>query len=160
MQFNRILASLFMLLIAPFMAMAEPKADDFIWIEGENPTVNRMNRHPWWYDKVKKDQLSGGDYISNFNKDKPGEAEYRFTARSAGEYEFWVRANPVKARLSYALNGGGNIPIDLSSGGSGATNLADDGKPDLRFVAWQDLCKNFVNTNQIANACSRRLVIS
>jgi len=55
-----------------------------IWIEGEKPSVNKMNRHPWWYDKVKRDQLSGGDFISNFNKDNPGEAEYRFSAPQTG----------------------------------------------------------------------------
>src|SRR5580704_7588009 len=59
---------------------AAPAAPDTtIWIEGENPTVNKMNRHPWWYDQVKRDQLSGGDLISNWS-DKPGEAEYKFTA--------------------------------------------------------------------------------
>ena len=138
MQLNRTLAlaSLFMLLVAPFMALAEPKVADFIWIEGENPTVNKMNRHPWWYDKVKKDQLSGGAYISNFSPDKIGEAEYRFSARTAGDYEFWIHANPVKARLSYALNGKDYVPIDLGSGVVESTNIAEDGKPDLRFIAW------------------------
>src|SRR5579862_5434922 len=82
-----------------------------IWIEGENPTVNKMNRHPWWYDQVKRDQLSGGDFISNWSKDKPGEAGYKFTAAKAGEYEFWVRANPVQSKLSYALNRGADTPI-------------------------------------------------
>jgi hypothetical protein len=37
-----------------------------IWVEGERPARSTMNRHPWWYDQVKKDQLSGGDWMSNF----------------------------------------------------------------------------------------------
>jgi hypothetical protein len=37
-----------------------------IWVEGEKPARSTMNRHPWWYDQVKKDQLSGGDWVSNF----------------------------------------------------------------------------------------------
>ena len=26
-----------------------------VWREGEKPTRSTMNRHPWWYDQVKKD---------------------------------------------------------------------------------------------------------
>ena len=107
-----------------------------IWVEGENPTVNQMNRHPWWYDKVKRDQLSGGDLISNFSNEKAGEAEYRFTASKAGEYEFWVRANPVQSKLSFSLNGGAENPIDLNRDKRDEINLAIDNKPDLRFIAW------------------------
>ena len=33
---------------------------EVLWIEGESPTTSTMHRHPWWYDKVKRDQLSGG----------------------------------------------------------------------------------------------------
>ena len=75
-----------------------------------------MHRHPYWYDQVKRDQLSGGDLISNFH-DQPGEAVYRFTAPSAGEYELWVRANPVQAKLSYRLNDG---PLDADRRRQGA----------------------------------------
>ena len=42
-----------------------------------------MHRHPYWYDQVKRDQLSGGDLISNFDP-KAGEASYRFTAPVGG----------------------------------------------------------------------------
>ncbi len=108
----------------------------WIWVEGEKPTVNKMNRHPWWYDQVKRDQFSGGDFISNFNQDKAGEAEYRFTAAQAGEYEFWVRANPLQATLTYALNGGAATPIDLNGEKREEINVAADDKPDLRFLAW------------------------
>jgi len=94
-----------------------------------------MHRHPYWYDQVKRDQLSGGDLISNF-ADQPGEASYRFTAPLAGEYELWVRANPVQAKLSYWLNDDGSwTPIDVDRG-LDSTNIAADGKPDLRFLAW------------------------
>ena len=50
-------------------------AGAWIWVEGEKPVVNKMNRHPWWYDQVKREQFSGGDFISNFDKDSAGEAE-------------------------------------------------------------------------------------
>src|SRR5207248_11267370 len=77
-----------------------------IWVEGEKPVRSTMNRHPWWYDQVKREQLSGGDLISNWHETKPGEAEYLVRAAEAGPYEFWVRANPVQTRLSYKLNDG------------------------------------------------------
>jgi hypothetical protein len=108
----------------------------WVWVEGEKPEINHMNRHPWWYDQVKRDQFSGGDFISNFDKDKVGEAEYRFAVPSAGQYEFWVRANPLMSVLSYSLNDGSDTPIDLNREKRGEVNVAADDKPDLRFLAW------------------------
>src|SRR5689334_18028957 len=83
-------------------AHAAPAAS--IWIEGEKPSRSAVTRHPWWYDQVKMDELSGGDFISHWDKDKVGESEYRVEASQAGNYEFWVRANPIQAKLSYYLN--------------------------------------------------------
>ncbi len=111
-----------------------------IWIEGEKPTKSTMNRHPWWYDQVKKDQLSGGDWISNFadKKDKPvpGEAEYSVTAKDGGKFEFWVRANPTATKLSFKLNEADWKPIEFEKNARDAANIAGDGKLDLRFIAW------------------------
>src|ERR1700744_4811956 len=75
-----------------------------IWIEGEKPTKSTMNRHPWWYDQVKKEHLSGGDWISNFDQKKTGEADYDIKTAEAGKYEFWVRANPTLSKLSFRVN--------------------------------------------------------
>lgn len=108
----------------------------WIWVEGEKPTKSAMNRHPWWYDHVKKDQLSGGDLISNFDPKKPGLAEYEVVAPEAGAYDLWVRANPVQARMSYKINPGEWTAINFDKEQSGNTNIAEDGKPDLRFIAW------------------------
>ena len=36
-----------------------------------------MNRHPWWYDQVKRDHFSGGDFISNFDKDKDARVTFK-----------------------------------------------------------------------------------
>lgn len=118
-----------------FCTTASFAAADYIWIEGETPTVNRMHRHPW-YDQVTKELFSGGDFISNFHKDEPGEAEYRFSVAQAGDYEFWVRANPLSAKLSYRLNDGPETPIGLSQEKIDELNVAADAKPDLRFLAW------------------------
>lgn len=118
------------------VALPWPASAAWIWIEGEKPAESTMNRHPWWYDQVKREQLSGGDFISNFNQDKAGEAEYRIAATEAGDYEFWVRANPVQARLSFRLNSGAWTEIDFGKTQLGNVNIAADNKPDLRFVAW------------------------
>lgn len=113
---------------------ALPTSADTIWVEGEKPTRSTMNGHPW-YDQVKRDELSGGELISNFHDEKVGEAAYSVRVQDGGEYEFWIRANPVMARLSYKLDGGPWTPIDVEQG-IDRVNIAGDGKPDLRFLAW------------------------
>jgi hypothetical protein len=107
-----------------------------IWVEGEKPIRSTMHRHPWWYDQVKRDQFSGADFISNFDEKQPGEAWYRFEAAKAGDYEFWVRANPVLARLFYRINSDPWTEITLDKEQQGNANVASDGKVDLRFLAW------------------------
>jgi len=113
-----------------------PCSGAWVWIEGEAPVSNRMNRHPWWYDQTKRAEFSGGDFISNFSETKDGEAEYEFQAPTAGDYDFWVRANPLQAKLSYALNGNPEVEIGLDREQQGNINVAADDKPDLRFIAW------------------------
>ncbi len=106
-----------------------------IWIEGEKPTKSTVTRHPWWYDKVHREQLSGRDFISNWSA-TPGEMEYSVAAPKAGAYDFWVRANPVGTKLAYKLGDGAWTEIDLNREQRENVNLAEDGKPDLRFIAW------------------------
>src|SRR5262245_55919199 len=108
---------------------------DYIWVEGEKPVKTTASRHPW-DGHVRRDQLSGGDFLSHWHDSRPGEAEYRVVAPKAAEYEFWVRANPVQARLSFKLNDGSWTPIDLDKEVVGSTNVAADKAIDLRFLAW------------------------
>ena len=56
-------------------------------------------------------------------------------------YQFWVRANPVSARLDYALDRGPWQPIDMNQGTINTVNVAADGKPDLRFLAWKKVAE-------------------
>ncbi len=106
-----------------------------IWVEAEKPAKSTMNRHPW-YDQIKKEQLSGGDWISNFADKKPGEAEYPVTAKQGGKFEFWVRANPTATKLSFRLNDADWQAIEFEKNARDAANIAGDGKLDLRFIAW------------------------
>ncbi len=106
-----------------------------IWIEAEQPAKSTMNRHPW-YDQIKKEQLSGGDWISNFADKKPGEAEYSVIATESGKFEFWVRANPTATKLSFRMNDVDWQPIKFEKNARDAVNIAGDGKLDLRFIAW------------------------
>ena len=124
-----------------------------IWIEGENPTSSDVTRHPWWYDKVKSDELSGGDMISNWDENKIGKLEYKFQSPKAGQYEFWVRANPT-GKLSYQLNGGAWTPIEMTKA-QDSVNIADDDKIDLRFIAW--VRADQVNLNQGENVIRFRM---
>ncbi|MCX7419288.1 MAG: hypothetical protein NT013_07095 [Planctomycetia bacterium] len=123
----------FLSLVTTFHSLTRAET---IWVEGEKPTKSTMNRHPWWYDQVKKDQLSGGDWISNFADKKPaGEAEYSVTVEG-GKFEFWVRANPTATKLSFQLNDTDWKPIEFEKNARDAANIAGDGKLDLRFIAW------------------------
>jgi hypothetical protein len=115
----------------PLAARAE-----HIWLEGEKPAKSSVTRHPWWYDQVKKDLLSGGDFISHWDDKKPGEVEYTFTAKIAGEYDLWARVNPVQVALSYKLNTGEWKAVPLKNNAADSVNIAGDGKIDLRFLAW------------------------
>jgi hypothetical protein len=108
---------------------------DYIWVEGEATKTQTMTRFPQWYDQVKRDQFSGGDFISNWSDKKAGEAAYAVQAPADKDYVFWVRANPVGTKLSWQLDAGDWTLIDRK-GAQDNVNVAADGKIDLRFIAW------------------------
>ena len=111
-----------------------------IWIEGESAKRTDAKKHPWYGGQVKKDLLSGGDFVSNFGGKKPGESVVEFDVPVAGDYTFWMRVNPVGARLSVEINDIGKREISLGTAVD-PINIASDGKPDLRFIAWVDAGK-------------------
>src|SRR3990172_2755257 len=96
---------------------------DSIWIEGEDAKTKQIRRHGW-YDGVKKDVLSGNEWLSHFDADKPGMATYEFKAAQGGDYKFWLRANHVQASLAYRLDGGEWQKIALDQNQRGAMNIA------------------------------------
>ena len=111
---------------------ADPK--EAIWIEGEAAIRQTASRSPWWFDQVKKDVLSGNDFISNFGKTE-GIAEYEFEALEADTYTFWIRANSLASYLLWQLDNGDWQLVDFKEK-HGEQNIAADAKPDMRFIAW------------------------
>lgn len=124
--------------LAPLLLASSLSANAIepIWIEGEAASESKVAKHPWYHGEVKKAELSGGEFISHFSKDYPGTATYDFEAAEAGDYELWVRANPVQSKLSYQVDGGASQAIDMTKRQTGSVNIASNDKPDLRFVAW------------------------
>lgn len=110
-------------------------AEETIWHEGEAPLSHSMNRHPWWYDQVKKEHLSGGDWLSNFSEEKEGRASYEVQIREGGEYALWLRINPVRCQVALQVDDGPWREIPLE-GAREVVNIAADGKIDLRFIGW------------------------
>lgn len=106
-------------------------ADQAIWIEGEHPTSKSVTKHGW-YDAVKKDGMSGRDWLSHYDG-KPGTATYEFTAEVPGPYTFWWRGNVSLAKVSYRLNGGKPADIDFAER-RGEYMVSE--APDHRFLAW------------------------
>jgi len=111
---------------------------EWAWIEGEQAAFTNIRPHPWYAGQVRKDLLSGSDFLAHFDAGKKGEATYRFRVEHGGPFHFWVRANPVQSSLKYSLNGASPVAICMESPVGGAVNLASDGKPDLRFIGWLD----------------------
>lgn len=109
-------------------------ADDFVWVEGEAAAAKTVQPHGWYSDAVKKDQLSGSAWISNFGN-QDGFATYDLTIPADGEYTLWVRANIIGSALAYQVGGGEWKAIDTGKSVD-VVNIASDGKPDLRIIGW------------------------
>lgn len=122
---------------APLFAasLAAAESEPMLWIEGESAKTTNVIRHPWWYEKVKTEDLAGGAMLAHWG-DKPGDARYEFECPEERTYAFWLRANPVQAKLSYQFDGGAWSSVEFGKDTEQQTNIAADDKPDLRFLAW------------------------
>jgi hypothetical protein len=120
--------------VLPAIAEVDPRAA--IWIEGEAATRKNVTDHPWYGRQVKFDVLSGGAWLSHFDDNKEGSAEYDFDVLTADNYTFWVRANPLLAKLEWQIDGNPWQDVNFSADQRGNQNIASDNKPDLRFIAW------------------------
>lgn len=123
-------------IVQPVVTDNAETSSSLIWIEGEDADSSNAQVHNW-YNSVKREQLSGGDWLNHYSGARPGEAKWRFKVGRSGEHELWVRANATgKARLSWRLNGEGSWrEVDFSDKLDTA-NIASDGKIDMRFVSW------------------------
>ncbi|TWT53672.1 hypothetical protein Pla22_13030 [Rubripirellula amarantea] len=119
------------LVIANF---SQVNADDFIWVEGEDAVTHSMKQHGW-YNSVKRGELSGGQWLSHFGTGELPVAKFDVQAKTSGEHELWLRANPIAAAMSVRINGGDWTKVSFAKNEQ-QLNIASDGKPDLRFVAW------------------------
>ena len=105
---------------------------DTIWVEGESATARKVVKHPW-YDVVKKDGMSGGEWLSHFDAEKTGTATYNFNADKAGPHTFWWRGNPFGTKVAYKLNDAKPVEMELADK-RGEYLISDT--PDIRFLAW------------------------
>jgi len=119
----------------PDVVLREPgMPEGLIWIEGEAATETSAQRHGL-YDIVRKDELSGGEWLSHF-AGRPARAEYRVELDEGGRYHFWLRANPTAGpEMNYRFDGGEWTPVDFSRAEQ-RLNIASDGQPDMRYIAW------------------------
>ena len=130
--------------LAPYLvsclALSALAPAETIWIEGEAAKSTTARKHNWYSGQVKKDLLSGGGFISHFDGVNPAETVFEFDAPEEGEYTFWMRVNTVGAKISVEINGAAKQEISLKAPRD-PVNIASDGKPDIRFIAWVDAGK-------------------
>ncbi len=103
-----------------------------VWIEGEDATRRDVSKHGW-YDDVRKEGMSGHEWLSHYDGKKPGVATYEFQSPQAGEFTFWWRGNPSLSKASYALNGAASVVIDFADRRG---EMMISKTPDHRSLAW------------------------
>lgn len=131
----RLVASILCAAIALPLAAAE-----VVWVEGENPSRGQGHPHSWYSDAVQKGALSGNAFLSSFTDKGDTEVDYDVTIPADGDYTLWARVNTVQASVSWRQGTGAWQPADLSKAVDNL-NIANDGKPDLRFLAWVKIGK-------------------
>ena len=107
----------------------------YVWVEGEEATEANLKPHIWYSEAVKKDQLSSGGMISTFDGPSDPQATYAVTIPKDGEYTLWLRANPIQTTLAWRIGDGAWQQVNTGRG-LDQVNIANDSKPDLRFLAW------------------------
>jgi hypothetical protein len=107
-----------------------------LWVEGESGRGENISRNGW-YQSVRGEDLSGGEWLATYGGKIPAIATYNVTVPKTDTYHLWVRANPVQAIMSVQFNGkGAQHRVPISENSIESLNIASDGKPDMRFVAW------------------------
>jgi hypothetical protein len=122
-------------LLCAALATVATAADSFVWVEGEAPSRGQGYPHPWYSDAVQKGALSGNGFLSSFTDKADTEVGYDVVVPADGTYTLWARVNPIQASISWRQGDGAWKPVDLAKAVD-QVNIANDGKPDLRFLAW------------------------
>jgi hypothetical protein len=68
------------LLLAATLALSAAGDDDLLWVEGEAAKTKDVGPLHGWYNSIKKDLLSGGDWVSNYSG-KDGLVTYEVESR-------------------------------------------------------------------------------
>ncbi|NRA39804.1 MAG: hypothetical protein HRU15_16805, partial [Planctomycetes bacterium] len=140
MKFTSIFTSIIAVVCLLGLAMSQLSAAS-IWVEGEDASHNAFKKHSW-YDNVKKEALSGGEWICHFKAGTQGQASWDVEVAEAGKYALWIRLNPsAGAKYQYQINSGEWTDFDCNANIRGEMNLAADEKHDMRFVAWSKVGK-------------------
>jgi hypothetical protein len=111
-------------------------ADDSLWIEGEDAATSDLKPHPWYSQAIKTEELSGGRWLSSFDGPAEPVATWKIAVPTAGVWHLWLRVNPIQATVSWRFDNGAWTAVDAGTHAVDSINLANDGKPDLRFIAW------------------------
>jgi hypothetical protein len=126
-----------MLIMGALVFCARAGAAESIWIEGEQPAKSTFRKHNW-YDRVNKKVMSGGNWLSHYDKGSAGTARYDFNVKAAGEYALWVRCNYFRAKMEWRSGAGAWKPLDLSVA---RDKIMISAKPDHRFLGWVKIGK-------------------
>jgi len=123
-------------------------ADEYVWIEGENPTSSGYNQHSWYQNgsDIRKDffspgqpEVTDGEWHAHYrgSANDPATAEWQFSVSEGGDYSWWIRLNPWNASYSYSLDGGAWNPIDVADAHE-YMNIIPPGI-DMRFIGWVEV---------------------
>lgn len=129
---NRPLALLLASIIAsPISLVADP-----VWVEGEIGQTTNLRKNSW-YSSVRQGDLSGEKWLATYGSEVPVMATFPINLTKDGNYALWVRANPIQATLHVAVDDSDTwLEVPISSDRHDMVNIASDGKPDMRFLAW------------------------
>ena len=103
-----------------------------MWIEGEDPERHTFQKHSW-YDDVRKEALSGRDWLSHYGPE-PGEASYHFRVAREGRYSVWARLNDLLVSQRCRIDGGEWKTCDLEADPRERITISP--RPDHRRIAW------------------------
>lgn len=113
-----------------------PGHAEHVWVEGESGEGRNIQANGW-YRAVRAQDLSGGDWLATYGGDKAAMVRYEFSVPASDDYFLWVRANPIRARLHVAVGKLDTwIEVPITKSHQDNVNIAEDGKPDMRFLAW------------------------